>query len=89
MTSLEERSRIAYTAASAECEKKALDGDSNWNLDFPVALDKLGYELVAFDPSLHCLKLGDPLMAPLPSTDPNPYPYPCLIAPKGWKPDLK
>lgn len=78
---VEERSRVAHRIAS----RRAM-GDPLWNERYVAELEAMGFELVPVDDDT---KLGEhgPLMAPVPSTSGRPYPYPSVIAPKGWRPE--
>lgn len=84
MYNLAERSRCANTIASemvGQCD------DADWNARYVAALDTIGYELV---PIHDGTQLGEdsPLWAPSPAEGGTPYPYPSVIAPKGWRHEI-
>jgi len=77
---LEQRSRNAHELAS----QRAKD-DPLWNERYVSELEAIGFELVPIDDDTQLGKDG-PLVAPAPSAKGRPYPYPSVIAPRGWHP---
>lgn len=84
---LEDESRKVCDYAA----KKAGAGDKRgWNDRFKAAVEEKGYELVPIDEETYTPLSDDPSMEPLWAPSPmegaaNPYPYPCVVAPKGWR----
>lgn len=65
--------------------QKAGDTGANWNTAFIEAVREKGFELISVTWSTHLGEDG-PLMAPAPFEEGYQYPYPCVVAPKGWRP---
>lgn len=86
---LAEASRDAHTEAVERA--KGCSG-REWNLAYANALSQIGFDLVPVPTDVQ-IGPGGPQMAPHPwvnetdeHADTSAYPYPSVIAPKGWQP---
>lgn len=77
---LHDRSLRAHNMAS-----EAAAGRENWNVEYVDALRAIGFDLHSIKRDVRVGPDG-PIMAPLPAPSGWQYPYPCVVAPKGWKP---